>query len=72
MRKENILASGMGLSQSEANKSGEEAELEEEVFWVTETAWEGEESGKGESSVQLKYILEADEVKANEDEDVSL
>ena len=39
---------------------------------MTETAWEGEESGKGESSVQLKYILEADEVKANEDEDVSL
>ena len=46
--------------------------MEEEVFWVTETAWEDEESGKGESSVQLKYIMEADEVKENEKEDVSL
>ena len=52
MRKEKILASGMGLSQSEENKSGEESEVEEEGgLMVTEIAWEDEESGKGVSLV---------------------
>ena len=51
--KDKKLALGMGISQAEEKKAGEDVVSEEEVNCLAEEAdGEGEESGKGESAHQ--------------------
>ena len=49
---------GMGISQDEENKAGGEVSKEEEGNCIVkEAAGEGEESGEGESAVNVEPIL---------------